>query len=269
MRLFGAAHIEEATGLTVKITSDSGKLPVTLTQVKEYLNYVCDKKDSEITLLIRSAINKIEEYLGSYIVNKQVLAEWERAPYFVELPYDPVNKIESVTRTFRDEDTILTASDYYVKGLDIKKIYPNYVVTVSGNYQTGVKVLFQAGYLVPFTVDDTTDVFTVFNHPFSDDDKIRVTEVDTLPTGLSTYTDYYIINSTTDTFQVSLTLSGSAVDVTSAGINNFIGEMPDIIREVILREVGTSITNKSENYIKLSNRSRDILDVIKKNILLV
>ena len=62
-----------------------------------------------------------------------------------------------------------------------------------------------------------SDTITSAGHGLSDGDAIRVTSTGTLPTGLSTNTTYYIINSSTDTFEVSTAPGGSAVDITGTG----------------------------------------------------
>lgn len=68
------------------------------------------------------------------------------------------------------------------------------------------------------TADDATDFWTSSAHGLLNGDLIRFTNSGgTQPTGISLSTDYYVINKTTDTFQVSLTSGGSAVDMSDAG----------------------------------------------------
>lgn len=67
------------------------------------------------------------------------------------------------------------------------------------------------------TVDAGTDVFTATAHGLSDGDYVYFTTTGSLPTGLITTRNYYVINSATDTFQVSHSLGGPAVDITSTG----------------------------------------------------
>ncbi len=70
------------------------------------------------------------------------------------------------------------------------------------------------------TVDDTTDTFGVVDHGYDDGDTVQFSTDDTLPAGLSANTTYYIINSTTNTFKVSASYGGVAVDITDAGTGN-------------------------------------------------
>lgn len=81
------------------------------------------------------------------------------------------------------------------------------------------QVLFNIGAILQatFTASAVTQLLTSNGHGFSAGDKIRVSSGTTLPTGLSAATDYYVINPTTNTFQVSATLNGVAVTIGDAG----------------------------------------------------
>ena len=69
-----------------------------------------------------------------------------------------------------------------------------------------------------FTSDFSTNTFTKAAHGRSNGDIIWLTSSNNdLPLGLTIKTDYYIINKTNDTFQVSLTLGGSVVNFTDNG----------------------------------------------------
>jgi len=64
-----------------------------------------------------------------------------------------------------------------------------------------------------------TDIITCAAHGFVTGDKIQVTTSGTLPTGLSTSTDYYIVKINASTFYLSTTPedgSATRVDITSA-----------------------------------------------------
>lgn len=69
-----------------------------------------------------------------------------------------------------------------------------------------------------FSVDASTDTLTSAAHGFTNGQAVRVRNKDgTLPTGLSASTKYYIVGATTNTFQLSLTAGGAAVDITAVG----------------------------------------------------
>ena len=63
-----------------------------------------------------------------------------------------------------------------------------------------------------------TDIITSNAHGMVEGDLIHVTTSGAdLPAGLAVSTDYYVISPTTNTFKVSATRAGSAVDITDAG----------------------------------------------------
>lgn len=69
-----------------------------------------------------------------------------------------------------------------------------------------------------FTADETTDTLTSTGHGYSNGQLVFVTnENGALPAGLSAATDYYIIGVTANTFQLSLTSGGAAVNITDKG----------------------------------------------------
>lgn len=69
-----------------------------------------------------------------------------------------------------------------------------------------------------FTADNTTNVFTKVSHGMSNGQAVLVNNVGgALPSGLAVNTLYYVINATTNTFQLSTSVGGSAVDITTNG----------------------------------------------------
>jgi hypothetical protein len=69
-----------------------------------------------------------------------------------------------------------------------------------------------------FTCNSSTDVFTSTSHGLTDGTSVEVEVVDgALPSGLSDNTEYFIIASTANTFQLSATSGGSAINVTTDG----------------------------------------------------
>ena len=70
-----------------------------------------------------------------------------------------------------------------------------------------------------FTTDFATDdKLDITSHGFSNDDRIMVTSSSQdLPAGLDSATVYFVINATTNDFELSLTSSGAAIDITDDG----------------------------------------------------
>lgn len=76
---------------------------------------------------------------------------------------------------------------------------------------------FGVGTGTVFTADDATDIITSSMHGLSNGDVVFLRSSTTLPAGLSADTAYYVISSTTNTFQLSATLGGSAINITDTG----------------------------------------------------
>jgi hypothetical protein len=67
-----------------------------------------------------------------------------------------------------------------------------------------------------FVVDPSTDTFRSPAHGYANTQKI-VFYNGTMPGGLTEGTIYFVVSAATDTFQVSATSGGAAIDITSAG----------------------------------------------------
>lgn len=65
-------------------------------------------------------------------------------------------------------------------------------------------------------IDIGTDTITLINHGFSDGNVVNFVGA-SLPAGITAGTDYYIITATTNTFQISTTFGGGAVNITAVG----------------------------------------------------
>lgn len=66
-------------------------------------------------------------------------------------------------------------------------------------------------------INTTTNVITSTNHGFQDNDRIKMTTSTTMPGGLAVETVYFIRDAAADTFKLTSTLAGSAIDITSTG----------------------------------------------------
>jgi len=71
--------------------------------------------------------------------------------------------------------------------------------------------------LTTITADATTNTLIATAHPFQNNDVVTLSTTTTLPAPLSINTDYYVVNRAANTFQVSLSLGGSAIDLTTTG----------------------------------------------------
>ena len=94
--------------------------------------------------------------------------------------------------------------------------YPSLAVVSAG--------MFGLGTLVTFTAANATDIVTAAAHGLSNTNIVYLQNSGgALPAGLSANTPYYIISVTINTFQLSLTSGGSAVNFTTdgTGTNSF------------------------------------------------
>lgn len=80
----------------------------------------------------------------------------------------------------------------------------------------------------PSAVNDTTDVITINNHGYVNGFIVQFSSTGTLPAPLAPGTDYYIINATTNTFKLSATLNGGAINLLSQGTGTHTVALTDI-----------------------------------------
>src|SRR5688572_4003369 len=88
-----------------------------------------------------------------------------------------------------------------------------------------------------FTAANATEIFTATAHGLLNGQKARVTNSGgALPAGLSAGVDYFLIGVTANTFQLSLSVGGAAVPITTDGTGTHtLNPVPDYITE----EAGT------------------------------
>lgn len=81
---------------------------------------------------------------------------------------------------------------------------------------------------VPFTADPVTEIFTAPAHGLVNGQQVALIDTDVagLPTGTTEGTLYFVIGVTTDTFQVSTTSGGSALNLTSSGAGFVVRVIP-------------------------------------------
>lgn len=83
---------------------------------------------------------------------------------------------------------------------------------------TGLFTYVSVQGFTPSNVDVATDTITITGHGLTDGTRVQFTNSGgALPAGLSASTDYYVRDAATNTFKVSLTNGGTAVDITTQG----------------------------------------------------
>lgn len=93
----------------------------------------------------------------------------------------------------------------------------NYDVLTKINPDTVTIGVNQADSQTITSVSTTAETITKSAHGLNNNDVIGFTTTGTLPSPLAINTSYYVVNKTTNTFQVSTSLGGSAVDLTTTG----------------------------------------------------
>ena len=83
----------------------------------------------------------------------------------------------------------------------------------------------------------TTDICTKTGHNLHNGDPVTLSTTGTLPAGLSAGGTYFIVSATTDTFKLSLTPGGAAIDITSAGTGTHTVTVADGTTDVVFVEV--------------------------------
>ena len=73
------------------------------------------------------------------------------------------------------------------------------------------------GTPVTCTFDNTTDIVIKTTHWLTINDEVKFTTTGTLPTGITANTYYYVINPTTNNFQISTSKWGTAINFTTNG----------------------------------------------------
>ena len=71
-------------------------------------------------------------------------------------------------------------------------------------------------YLCDFANTDitaATDLFTINGHGLADGTEVKITTTGTMPSNLVSGTTYFVRDSTTNTFKLAATSSGSAIDI--------------------------------------------------------
>ncbi len=93
--------------------------------------------------------------------------------------------------------------------------------TQFGGSQGQYNFIVSQNTYVSYLVNTTTD-FVITNSYFEDDLLINILTTDTAPAGLTVGVDYYVINSTGETFQLTTVQGNPAfiVDITSVGVGN-------------------------------------------------
>lgn len=92
------------------------------------------------------------------------------------------------------------------------------------------------------TFDASTNKVALVAHGYQDGEAIKFSTTGTLPAELTAGTTYYVINKTTDDFQLSEELGGEVIDLTDAGTGTHKVEMVDLVKLYYRKDYAESWT---------------------------
>jgi uncharacterized phiE125 gp8 family phage protein len=217
-----------------------------LQEVKDHLRVNHSHDDDLIRSLLAGANDRVQQEVNRQLVTAtyqmKIQSWWDRE---IRIPFPPLLKVNSIT--YFDEDNAsqtLASSNYDVSTYTTPgKIRWAYDATIPSVYYRpdAVTIEFIAGYCLSFTVNDTTNVFTVAEIlDISDGARVRLRTSDTLPAPLVEGKDYYLRDSSGLTFKVAETSGGSAVDLTTSGTGkHYVDLVPEPLKQAIKIAVGT------------------------------
>lgn len=161
----------------------------------------------------KAGIGRVRAYSGSGYVSKTIflpdhgfITDDLVSFYFLTGVTDSTGKLQSAT-----ENSVR----YFVHKLNddnfqIKETIAGPIINIEGN---GVGYIYKNN--VDVSVDSIGDTIQLASHGYVNDEQIVLFQFST-GTGLIENTEYYIINKTKDTFQLSETLDGVAVAITAS-----------------------------------------------------
>lgn len=223
-----------------------------------------DEDDAQIDLikgLIRAARQYVENYTRRVLVRQTWRLTYDCFPSLIELPILPVRAVSSVKYIDTADTEQTLATSVYQSDLStddrarIMPVFGETWPTIQSLTFNAVTVEVIAGYAVPFTTDFGSDAnqLDATAHPLSDDDVLQVWSPGELPGGLSADTNYYVVNSTADAFELSLTSGGTPVTLTTDGSGTlFAGTIPDPLVSAMLLLIGHWHENRESTLVGTS-----------------
>jgi len=224
-------------------------LPVHLDALKPHVTQDMDDDDASLMVYLAAACRYVEERLCRTLVATRLKHSCLSTPTdLIPLLRPPLIGVVSVNYTDSAGDA-QTVTDYRV---DADSYIPNLWPAVDDVWPTcqsgpgAFSVTYDAGYLAPITANASTDVLTVAGRTLEDGAAVVLSNSGgSLPGGLEARTVYYVRDVSGQTFKVSATDGGSAIDLTSVGSGaNFVGEMPEQITHAILLHAAESYKNR-------------------------
>lgn len=217
--------------------------PVALAEAALHIKQDSSADDTWLERAIAAARGYVEGATNIQMVCATWQLKYDYFPALMRLPRRPLVSVTSITYVDSNGDTQTVDSDDYTLNTDA--FQPTIEPAYSESWPTprahanSVVVTFVAGYAAKFTANATTDKCTFSGRSFADADKVRLSNSGgasgALPTGLSSYTDYYVIEQSGSTCELAATEGGTKIDIEDTGTGtHFMGVVPEGIRLAML-----------------------------------
>lgn len=199
-----------------------GSDPISLAWAKSHSRVFVNADDSIIRdQYIPAAVSQVENDTGRLFLGQTRKLFLDRFPRVIYIPKNPVRALVAIdyidqngnaqSFSLANVSTDTTGEYFRIIPADGQQ-WP-----IPGDIPGAVQITYRAGYAVPVSVNSSTDTFTSTNHDLQNGDAVRpLVFGGDLPAGLPSGV-YYVINRTDDTFQLSATSGGSAVDMSDTG----------------------------------------------------
>lgn len=244
----------------IELVTPSQGLAVTLPEARAYLRWDVDdtSQDNQLTDMLTTAQLMCEQEISGH---RQFLTATYNLPVshwfwgsVLKLPRPPLRQVNQVTYWDTNGNQQTLATSYYLTQTPWRmpgqierapfQIFPPH----QADRHFPIYIQFTAGYASLFTVSGST--LTVNTTTFTNGQIVQVScSTDgALPGGLAAQTNYYVVNVSGNTFQLSATSGGTAITLTGTSTGNlFIGQqaMPATIRRAILMLVAHWDENRS------------------------
>jgi uncharacterized phiE125 gp8 family phage protein len=238
-------------------------IPATINRVKSARRITSRSEDTLLETYLNVAIESVQEF-----TRRQLVA----ARYRLTLPGWPKGGFGEPQSTFGREDNAIelrrcpligvNSVKYYdsdgvqqtlaTSGYDVFSTYEPALIKPSfGNIwplarhrEDSIQVEFTAGYMVPVSVNASTDTLTTDGiWQFTDGDEITMYSMDgmTDSTGISANTVYYVVGASGNDFQISTSSGGSAFNITGSAAYQLFAAVtpyPNLILQVVTMLAG-------------------------------
>lgn len=228
--------------------------PIHLNEAKVHVRQASSEtvEDSEFATLISGARNQVETDTMRGICWqrwKLILDEWPDVIEGFKCPLIAVESVKYQDYTTPTATQVTVSSSVY----KVSKTEPWRVTPAFTQYWQpprpelgSIEITFTAGYLIPFTVNTTSNVLTFVDYTPTNGDSFRLSNSGgKLPSPLAENVTYYVIGASGSTCQLSTSSGGSAVDLTQAGSGlHFLGVLPGALRTAMLKHIAVNFADR-------------------------